>query len=349
MINIKSYVVSDNFFAARNSHDGFKSLFPTIFSPKMFDKIYILKGGPGTGKSTLLRGVISFANEVGVDAQAVLCSSDVSSLDGVILRKENKKIALIDGTSPHTVDPIFPGAVEEIINLGEGFDIRKLEEKRSEIFYHTSQKSGGYKTAYSLLLCAKALFDHIWCELHNCGLYNEADSFAEQITNALSYDKKTEKSDVKLYSAFGKNGLYSIPPSGKKRVLNLRGNDFFCTMVLNAINKRLTKNGIYSERYASALDDRICQRLLIGDTLIIYNQNSGENINTDINDIYDFYSDFDNLYNNYTTLLNLAQNHFSNASASHLALEKIYSSAVDFDYNDRIYTELCKEIYDILL
>jgi Mrp family chromosome partitioning ATPase len=45
------------FFAAANTEMGFRSLFDEIFAPEKFRRIYILKGGPGTGKSTLMRNL----------------------------------------------------------------------------------------------------------------------------------------------------------------------------------------------------------------------------------------------------------------------------------------------------
>ena len=349
MFKIQSYSVSDNFFAARNSHDGFKSLFTSVFSPKKYVKIFILKGGPGTGKSTLLRGIISFANETMIDAKAILCSSDINSLDGVILTQNNHSIAIIDGTAPHTVDPIYPGAVEEIINLGDGFNIKALEERRQEIFYHSHEKKVAYQKAYSVLLSSKSIFDCIWNELKNSALYNEAEDIAKQIFNVDKTNNLNEKNDVKLYSSFGKNGQYSLSPNHGYNPLNLVGNEFLCSMILDAVSKSCVNNKIPQNRYSSALDDRMAERLLFGETVIVYNQNLPETTVIGQYDMGKYCREFERIYNNYTSLLKIAQLYFGEASSSHFALEKIYSEAVDFSFNDRIYTNLCDRIYNILL
>jgi hypothetical protein len=52
------------------------------------------------------------------------CSADPKSLDGVII--ENKGVAIIDGTAPHTVDEGYPGVIETVINLGEQIEQDKL-------------------------------------------------------------------------------------------------------------------------------------------------------------------------------------------------------------------------------
>ena len=49
------------FFAAANTEEGFYSIFESVFPPSALDKIFIIKGGPGTGKSTLMRQIAEYA------------------------------------------------------------------------------------------------------------------------------------------------------------------------------------------------------------------------------------------------------------------------------------------------
>lgn len=51
----------------------------------------------------------------GENIDHIYCSSDSNSLDGIIIN--NRKTAVVDGTSPHVIEPKAPGAVEEYINL----------------------------------------------------------------------------------------------------------------------------------------------------------------------------------------------------------------------------------------
>ena len=59
------------------------------------------------------------------------CSSDPNSLYVVLIKELN--IALLDGTSPHIVDPINPGAVDEILNMGDALDMDVLSKNKKEI------------------------------------------------------------------------------------------------------------------------------------------------------------------------------------------------------------------------
>ena len=122
------------YFAAANSADGFVCWFDRIFTPDTIDRCFIIKGGSGTGKSTFMKRLAAEGEKRGYEAEYYYCSSDPTSLDGLILIRKTmggeglRTAAVIDGTAPHTRDPILPGAAEEIINLGDFWDEGMLEK-----------------------------------------------------------------------------------------------------------------------------------------------------------------------------------------------------------------------------
>ena len=99
-----------DYFAAANSAHGFVSWFDDIFAPETLGRTYILKGGSGTGKSTLMKRAAARCEEAGGEVERFRCSSDAASLDGVILRLGGDSAAILDGTAPHLRDPRYPGA-----------------------------------------------------------------------------------------------------------------------------------------------------------------------------------------------------------------------------------------------
>ena len=107
-------------FAGGNTPKGFFSYYHYILSQEDANRIFCIKGGPGVGKSTLMRNIAMFMVDKGYDVELMHCSSDNNSLDGLVIKDIN--IALVDGTAPHIVDPKNPGAVDEIINLGDYWD-----------------------------------------------------------------------------------------------------------------------------------------------------------------------------------------------------------------------------------
>ncbi len=139
----------NSYFAAANSRDGFISFFDKIFSPEELDFLYIIKGGSGCGKSSLMREVALEAKKRGERVEYFYCSSDPKSLDGIILTE--RKIGIIDGTSPHVCEPSLPGCFDEIINLGAFWNNRILRERRDEICELIKEKKRLYKSAYSYL------------------------------------------------------------------------------------------------------------------------------------------------------------------------------------------------------
>ena len=134
------------FFAASNSYDGFVSYFSEIFSPENYEKIYILKGGPGTGKSSFMKAIINAFKEKEVNYEAIYCSSDPKSLDGLILEHSSKKIAIVDGTAPHSTDPTYPGAIEKIVNLGDFWNEKLLQSNTEKIKELSARKKQFYQT-----------------------------------------------------------------------------------------------------------------------------------------------------------------------------------------------------------
>lgn len=91
------------YFLGANSPTGFYSLYDHLLPPQEARAIYILKGGPGCGKSTLMRKIGGWAEEIGLAAEYVLCSGDPDSLDAIVLPTQG--VAIVDGTAPHGVVP----------------------------------------------------------------------------------------------------------------------------------------------------------------------------------------------------------------------------------------------------
>lgn len=102
------------YFAAANSADGFVCWFDRIFTPDTIDRCFIIKGGSGTGKSTFMKRLAAEGEKRGYEAEYYYCSSDPTSLDGLILTRKTmggeglRTAAVIDGTAPHTRDRYSP-------------------------------------------------------------------------------------------------------------------------------------------------------------------------------------------------------------------------------------------------
>ena len=144
------------YFPGGNTARGFVNKFGGIVPPWSESHYsYIIKGGPGVGKSTLMRRVSKKGREMGYMTEEFHCSGDPESLDAV--RIPGKRVVLLDGTSPHSIDPKVPGAGQEIINLGCFRNKRELRTLHPDIEKLFAENSRSYSIAYSFLAAAGEL------------------------------------------------------------------------------------------------------------------------------------------------------------------------------------------------
>ena len=120
-----------DFFLGANTSDGFFGYYNETVVPNKNNKTYIIKGGPGTGKSNLMKKISKSLSPKHEIIEHIHCSSDPDSLDAVIFN--NMQFSVFDGTAPHIIDPEYPGAYETIINLGDYWDEKNLSNNRHEI------------------------------------------------------------------------------------------------------------------------------------------------------------------------------------------------------------------------
>ena len=131
---------------------GFFSYYNYILDQEDALRIFVIKGGPGVGKSTFMKKIAERMLELGYDAEFMHCSSDNNSLDGVVIPAV--RVALIDGTAPHIVDPKNPGAVDEIIHLGDYWDEEGMRRHRDEILKTNKQVGRLFTRAYKYIKAA---------------------------------------------------------------------------------------------------------------------------------------------------------------------------------------------------
>ncbi len=88
-----------HFFLGANSGLGFQNLFGRFCAPENHYDLLVLKGGPGVGKSTMMRRLGKAMEARGEQVEYLYCSGDPGSLDGVSIPRI--RCAVVDGTAPH--------------------------------------------------------------------------------------------------------------------------------------------------------------------------------------------------------------------------------------------------------
>jgi len=236
--------VFEHYFAAANTSHGFKSYFGEIFSPLKFEHIYILKGGPGVGKSTLMKKVAVKAGELGLSPTLYHCSSDPYSLDGVVIEKLGT--AILDGTSPHTVDPTAAGVRETIVNMGECWDTGKLYESGRRIIELIKEKSACYGAAYDYLGAEKQIRDSLWEQNKRTLLCDKLYADVRRVSDRIFKKRSDGKQFVRITRAVSCAGEVRFTTFEQQCEVNyflrdVRGTAF---EYLSAIRKAAAEKGI---------------------------------------------------------------------------------------------------------
>ena len=344
------------FFASANSAEGFRSYFDEIFPSEKLDGIFILKGGPGTGKSTLLRSLAHAFDAPEIKVEVFYCSSDPSSLDGVLLSHGERRVAILDGTAPHERDARSPGATDVLVNLGVGFDERSLREKKSEIVQLQRKKGLAYKEAYFYLQLFGIFRSKIEAETKSRVKKDAIDAWiTKEILPLVSKREQGFFSPrlIRSFSSKGEKRLDSYERLAKKSFVfcaDKAESGVFLHEMLTVLQKQKI-GGIYapSPFSPSAIDG-----IFLEDGKIAITACEEEDAATLCS--RDFFSPPSKEQSEVLKKYNAEAKHFLAlakealvvASEHHFALEGIYTPAMHFDRLAPITAELKKQIASLL-
>ncbi len=196
-------------FPGGNTTKGFFSYYTNIIGQEDATRIICIKGGPGVGKSSFMKKLGNEMVNQGYDVEFMHCSSDNHSLDGVVIPKI--KVALLDGTAPHVVDPKNPGAVDEILHLGDYWDEEGIRGKRKEILSTNKMVGKLFTRAYKYLSASKYIYDdnmNIYIEAMNmAGINIEADNIIKDELEKIEVSNEVGQVRKLFASAITPNGL----------------------------------------------------------------------------------------------------------------------------------------------
>lgn len=347
-------------FAAANTENGFVSFFDNTFFKANAVKNYILKGGPGSGKSTLMKNYAKHAEKIGLTPVYYHCSSDPDSLDGVTVKETG--ISVIDGTSPHAVEPSYPGVRDFYVDLSPAWDTQKLSESKDKIISLAKGKSSCYKTAYRLLEAS----GKIDCEMYETAKgfvdRDKIDSFVGRFFKKYIKNKGSKQKSVSevLTSALSAKGIVRYFTLEKQAdtlffVKEAKRAEVFLFEALTEMTKKsgtsavLALNPENPNKTIGILfpEIKICISLYDDDMADAFEScgktvkfiNSARFINPDA--FSKCRQKFRFAEKCFDTLKSAAISELSRAGAFHAALEEIYISATDYD---RV-TEISKTLY----
>ena len=88
-----------HYFLGANTPQGFVSRFDQLGSAEDGWRKFVIKGGPGTGKSSMMKRIAAELEQYCDEIELVYCSSDIESLDALVV--PGIKASIADGTAPH--------------------------------------------------------------------------------------------------------------------------------------------------------------------------------------------------------------------------------------------------------
>ena len=155
------YGGANTFFAGANTGRGFFGVYDEIANEEVRERVYIIKGGSGTGKSTMMQKIAEEAESAGFGVTRYLCGSDPTSLDAVVL---DDRIVVLDGTAPHMRDMMYPGTASALIDVSRFWKNAVLIENREEIVRLCAEKRTCFTSASRYLAAA----EKAETESHDC-------------------------------------------------------------------------------------------------------------------------------------------------------------------------------------
>lgn len=336
-------------FPGGNTSLGFFSYYEYILSQEDATRIIVIKGGPGVGKSTFMKKIGAEMIDRGYDVEFMHCSSDNNSLDGVVIPAA--KVALIDGTAPHIVDPKNPGAVDEIINFGEYWDEEGIRKYKKEVISDNKEVGKIFARAYRYLKAAAAIYEDtavIYGWAINSAKVNAVTS---KIINALFTPEgiavKEGRQRHLFASAITPDGLKNYLDSllTTEKVYEIKGQQGTGTeKVLEKIRTAAIERGYYVESYYCALNPHKLEHLVIPDLDVSFTtsnkyHSAAVDIYAEINldeylnqSVIEAYSDtLEYNKTEFDALLVRAVRTVSKAKAMHDHMETYYIPNMDFE------------------
>lgn len=355
-----------NYYTCGNTAKGFYDLFES--SLQGLDKIFILKGGPGTGKSSLIKKIGEVWVSKGYDIEFIHCSSDNNSLDGVIIPK--LKVGIVDGTAPHVIEPKAPGAIEDYVNLGVAWNSDYLKDYKNTIIDIKQLINECYKQAYCLFEKALTIHDE-WEKIYIANMdFAKADKLTEEIINTLLQNHSLIKSPIIKHRFMGG----STPKGARDFVENLTSSvskRYFIkgrpgsgkSTLLKKLARRAEERGFDVEVYHCGFDPNSLDMVILRELdVCIFDSTAPHEYfpSRDSDEIIDMYSELitqgtdekyseelKSIVSRYKRAISEGTSFLSKAKSLHDDLEKIYISSMNFHKINEIVKDINDKIADL--
>lgn len=351
------------YLASANTSAGFISFFDSVI--KDAERVYIIKGGPGCGKSTFIRRAGEELLEAGFDVDFIYCSADKDSLDGIFVHEINA--AIVDGTAPHVIDPKYPGAIERILDFGDYWDVDYLRSNREKIRYFIDEINREYAKYYGFMKNAKLIHDRWEVEYLKGMDFDKADRIAENLIKEVVIGSKNKK--AKEWHRFpgaltpqGQVSFYDNLTGGIKNRYIVKGRPGSGKSTMTRkVAKAAMEAGYDVEFYHCGFDPNSLDMILIPELSFAMLDGTAPHvvdpgpedklidmftcINTDI--VHETENPIKGITEEYAEEICKARKAYERTKRLHDELEKYYIEATDFNDVDALRVRIIKAIKDM--
>lgn len=347
-------------FLAANSCEGFVNHFGDCYNPNDDWRCFIIKGGPGTGKSSFMKKIAETAKKKKEKFILCPCSSDPSSLDAVILT--DKKTVVLDGTAPHTLDPLYPAACEEILNFGQFWDSEKITA-REEIIAVCDRNKALHKTAQKYLCAAGQILLDSYKTALCCTKKVEIKTFAEKLCKKYIPRKSGTPYEWKAFlGGITPEGIVTYPETilnTCKNTIIISDKHHACSNnIMNEVRNHCLLNGYEIITFKNyLLPSLIIDHIVIPElSLAFVTEDKNIQFNTETRRIHARRFTSNKLLHNSASrlklnrkvaesLLNCATDTLIEAKDVHDRLESYYINAMNFDSLGEFTEKFCKKLF----
>ncbi|MFA5575772.1 MAG: ATP-binding protein [Tissierellaceae bacterium] len=346
-------------FPGGNTSQGLYSLHDNIISNQR-NRLYILKGMPGGGKSSLMKAIAERMFDKGYSIEYHHCPSDPGSIDAVVI--DGIGVAIIDGTPPHTIDPLYPGLSDRIVDLAVSIDTDKLKKEEEAIRATKLKNKYAYEKCFNYFKAANIIAEQIDKEnartLDIRGLNNQSRKVIEIIFSKLPIPKKSNgfKQRDLFSSAYTPEGFTDYTYTILKWVEDV----FFIkgdmgtgkSYLLNRILEEARLRNFEMEIYHNPMFPKKIETIYIKelDSVITSNELGSKFAKEEI-DLNSYISNRKTNEDDINALNLLIEGGIKNlreAKENHKALERSYRSSIDYTLIDREREKIYNEILNLI-
>lgn len=341
-------------FPGGNTAEGFYSFHDNIIGEDR-EKLYILKGVPGGGKSSLMEAIANQALDKGYSIEYHHCPSDPESIDGVVIIE--LKIALVDGTFPHIIDPIYPGIKDELIDLGVFVNKEKLKIREEEIVEAKKRNKIAYERAFAYFKGAKSIYKLIYKNNIRAVDLNKVNKEIINLKEKIFLENKNQRSQIRhMFSAANTpEGYVDLTPTilkGLDRIYYIEGEiGNGQSLILESLKEEGSLRGHKMEIFYNPTIPEEIETIIIEDLKLALTCNgravdfSPIRINLKKHLNYKEIKEKDREI--YRSLMGEGIENLKLAKGNHEILENAYGPAIDFQGINQVRERVKREIFKL--